>query len=194
MKLLSYREFTEWLQLSNFSVSKNRELVAPAQSKKPRVLFAELPRVARDLSYVAAAITNWIPLNQERMLWLQNWETIPAFQWRFFEAIRGAPKSLHLIEAPGHLFSADEIWIKDQLGLSDTGVSLDTALISGMLSLVAYFGWDGYLVAKNSADYVQVTDGHVYFSSAEQQRIEGARIILQCFSLDARFARLPASE
>src|ERR1700722_14363775 len=188
MKLLNYNESAEWLLLSRLSISTNRSLVNTSQAEKTQLVFAAMPTDVRGMSYAAAAITNWVPLNRERLLWLQNWETLPAFQWRFFESIR--PDCVPLIEAPGHLFSADRIWLEAELGLDNTSVSRDTALISGMLSLVASFGWDGFLVARDSSDYIEITDRHVYFCSAEQERIERALAILRSFSLVPKFAQL----
>jgi len=183
MKFLSFAQSCAWLLRSDITISSYHDLVFPDDRYGIRKsIFARYAIVeGHYLAELAAAIVNWLPAGDERMLWLKYWETRPKPEWEFFEAIRGT--NTHLIDAPGQVFGPDNLMNATE---DEDCSGPETSKLSGLTLLVMCYEWDAYLVADGKTDYVYISDGFVLFSSTDEARLRQATELLQSFEMEPK--------
>ena len=162
MKCLTYDESQKWLASMGVRIDENRNLWF---SKEQEKIMSTMPKRALTLNFFSARLTDWLPVDFSRMLWLSSWETYPPDQFILFGKTRlGCGESRTPIEAPGHLF--------------ESSTEEEKAIMTGLIFLIMAFNWEGYIVAKNHNDYIYLGDEHIVFSSADGNKMaEASKLI-----------------
>jgi hypothetical protein len=127
------------------------------------------PKGARALSWLSARLTEWLPSDSTRMIWLSNWETFPNQLIPFMRLRLGCGESRPPIEAPGHLF--------------ELSTEEENAVLAGYLFFVMAFNWEAYIVAQKSKDYIYLGDEHFVFSSADSGKMGQVSNLMSDFEL-----------
>ena len=168
MKCLTYAEAKDWLASIDVNIDGNRNLLLPI---RPENIMTTIPKRSNALNSFAARLTDWLPCDFERMIWLSSWETHPPEPFILFGKIRlGCGESRTPIEAPAHLFES-------------SGVE-ENAILTGLMFFILAFNWEGYVVAKNHKDYIYLGDEHLVFSSPDGKKMENVSKLISDFKLE----------
>lgn len=169
MKCLTRDESQKWLEPLKVTINSNWELMFPSEQQKVMMTF---PKEAPALNFFSARLGRWLTRGSDRLLWLSHWDTCPRYPMHFFEAIRSrGGEQRHIIEAPGHVFTALD--------------RSETALMSGLMFLVLSFRWEAFIVSQNPAEFVYLGDQCVICSSPIPQKMKRVEAIMTTFGVRA---------
>ncbi len=179
MKCMAYGDCKEWLDMAGIEVSKNRSLLYENPQDKPvSIIIADLPKVALQLGSFSSSLVRWLPNNFTRMLWLDDWNTYPAYKMATFKKIRQAyHEARDIIDAPGHLFEPfdgdDDAFYEHE----------ESGVLCGLVFMVLSFDWRGYIISKDCADHIILADETVVFYSDNDIRFNQAISLAERFGL-----------
>jgi hypothetical protein len=126
MKCFTNTECLEWLEshrIEGVSAEGWPEVVGDYE-----VLFAA-PRDARAQGLLARDLVAWVGEFEAALFWLSDWPFYKADEMAIISGLRRAHgEHRKLLDAPGHLFASGE---REEL--------------TGWVSLMMSFGWDGHL-------------------------------------------------
>jgi hypothetical protein len=126
-------------------------------------------------------IFRWLPPDTSRILFIRDWGFGALAQpYPFVIAAReGIGERRTLLEAPVHYFPALS-WTWDALEETDEQ-RRESGLLSGLVIPMMTFGWDGWLAAENCEDAIEFWEGNILFYSADERKLEDARVLLTNF-------------
>ncbi|HEX3624144.1 MAG TPA: hypothetical protein VH280_01835 [Verrucomicrobiae bacterium] len=167
MKCLTTQESENWLSSINVHIDGTNNLLL---SKRPGELMSTMPKRADNLIYFSARLTDLLPGDSSRIIWLSDWNNFP-FQVIPFEKIRaGCGESRPIFDAQGHLF--------------ESATEEENGILAGLIFLIMAFNWSAYVVVRESADYVYLGDEYIIFSSSNGKQTEEASKLMKDFKLE----------
>jgi len=126
MKCLTQTECLEWLESRNIDGATAEgwpEVVGDYE------VFFDAPRDCRIQGLLARDLVAWVGEFETALFWLSDWPFYKPDEMAIISGLRSAHgEGRRLIDAPGHVFAFGE---RDEL--------------TGWVSLMMNFGWDGYL-------------------------------------------------
>jgi hypothetical protein len=154
-----------------------------AQSAKQTRLAAAQPTNFSRLDDFIRTANRWLPTNQERLLWIDHWETglrgghenaMAAMVWKALGETRS------LVEAPGLLLTAQNWDEQDQVEIAPAQAEA-LAILVGLTTTIMSTSSDGWLISQGSLDRIEFWEGNVFFHSQEQSQLKRANEILDDF-------------
>lgn len=129
------------------------------------------------------AINRWLPTNQARLLWADQWDSgIYGFETALAEAAwRGLGESRSLDDAPGFFLEAQNWSEEDQADVPPTQAEA-LGMLVGLGSLIMITTSDGWLIATDCEDRIEFWEGHVLFHSKDKGQIRRAEQIMELYA------------
>jgi hypothetical protein len=129
MRCLTSIESTEWLRTHGIDAlsSDGTPTVFGAYE-----VFCKAPKEFRSQQHVARSLVSWLGKPENCLLWITDWPFSSPDEMAIVSGLRRHHGELRsLLDAPGHLFVADEL---DEL--------------TAWVYLLMGFAWDGYVFAS----------------------------------------------
>jgi hypothetical protein len=169
MHCLTDTECQEWLRQENIDAVDARGLPEVVGDYE---VFFEAPKDARTQHTLAHEMIEWIGEIGTALLWLSDWPFAAPSENALVTALRcGHGERRSLIDAPGHLFRAEE---RNEL--------------VGWVFLMMGFGWDAYLfVSPFRGSMFQTShEDFVWTTTSEVQVHRRAQQIVRDYKLTVR--------
>lgn len=126
MKCITNRECLEWLD--DHAIDAATAEGWPEMVGDYDVLF-DAPKDSRTQGLLARDLVAWFGAFETALFWLTDWPFYKPDEMAIIDGLRRAHgEGRRLIDAPGHVFEAS-----------------DREELTGWVSLMMNFGWDGYL-------------------------------------------------
>ena len=126
-------------------------------------------------------INRWLPPDQERLLWVDFWNTglygghensLAEWAWR------GMGEKRSLLETPGILFDAQAWDQEDQTEIADPHAAA-LGMLVGLVTLMMMTYSDGWLISPKSIDRIEFWEGNFFFHSDNPSQLARANDIVE---------------
>lgn len=180
--------------------SETRELLAPSGVRITDAGIVEFPErlsqtrssLRADLSFpglrsmwLFSALVEWLPINCNRVLWIENFLIYPPEQAFVFDTLRrGAGEFRNLGEAPAHLFLSGKYEGYDSKPERDIK---EDAILAAMMLLMVSFDWEGCVITDCMEEKIVIGDEFFEFYSSDEEKMRSIADLLKSYGCQIKY-------